>query len=168
MPARADVVFDAFHYHHWRRHWDSLVRATRVQGGAPCPFVGAVTENAGAGMMRLLSMKTRFVSFDRPRVAAAAMVGRAFPFRRWAASMQHRANGPDRSWLIYTYTLEVGPPALRWLLEPPVAWVFGWQTRRRFARLRVFLEQHAADIEQWQSEGRASVAPDHITVTTGE
>ena len=155
MPAREDIVFDAFHYHRWRMRWDSLVRKTRVQGDAPCPFVGAETESGGAGLMRLLSMKTRFVSFDPPRVATAAMVGRAFPFRRWAASMQHRGDGPDRSWLIYTYTLEVGPPALRGLLEPPVAWLFDWQTRRRFARLRTFLETHADEIAQWQAAGRA-------------
>ena len=37
MPASESVVFDAFHHHHWRMHWDSLVRATQVQGGAPCP-----------------------------------------------------------------------------------------------------------------------------------
>lgn len=152
MPAREDVVFDAFHYHHWRSRWDSLVRATKVQGGAPCPYVGAVTESAGAGALRRLSMTTRFVTFDRPRLAAATMVGRSFPFRRWAASMQHRADGPDRSRLIYTYTFEVGPPALRWLLEPPVAWLFERQTRRRFARMRAFLHAHAGEIERWQAE----------------
>lgn len=25
MPAPADVVFDAFHFHVWRARWDSLV-----------------------------------------------------------------------------------------------------------------------------------------------
>lgn len=151
MPAREDVVFDAFHYHCWRLRWDSLVRATRVEGDAPCPFVGAVTDSAGAGALSRLSMKTKFVSFDRPRVAAAAMVGRSFPFSRWAASMQHRPDGTSRSCLIYTYTFEVGPRPLRWLLEPCVAMVFDWQTRRRFDRLRSFLAQHASEIEQWQT-----------------
>jgi hypothetical protein len=152
MPAREDVVFDAFHHQHWRVRWDSLVRATRVQGGAPCPYLGAVTENAGAGLLRALSMRTRFVSFERPRVAAATMLGRSFPFHRWAASMQHRASGPGQSVLIYTYTFETGPPALRWLIERPVAWAFNWQTRRRFARLRRFLQQHAAEVERWQDQ----------------
>lgn len=41
MPAREDVVFDAFHYRYLRPRWDLLVRATRVQGDAPCPSVGA-------------------------------------------------------------------------------------------------------------------------------
>lgn len=153
MPAAEGVVFDAFHFHCWRLRWDSLVRATSVQGDAPCPYVGAVTESDGAGALRKLSMKTRFVSFERPRVAAAVMVGRSFPFRRWAASMQHRPDGMGRSRLIYTYTFEVGPQPLRWLMEPLVALVFDWQTRRRFARLRLFLLDHAAEIERWQMAG---------------
>src|SRR5262249_3392371 len=106
------------------------------------------------GALRRMSMKTRFVSYDRPRVAAATMVGRSFPFRRWAASMQHRTDGPQQSWLIYTYTFDVGPPTLRWLFEPPVVWVFDWQPRRRFARLRSFLQRHAGEVEQWQSKHR--------------
>ena len=50
MPAPEAVVFDAFHFHHWRRQWDSLVRSTTVEGGAPCPSVGAVTHNAAASL----------------------------------------------------------------------------------------------------------------------
>ena len=116
MPAPAEVVFDAFHYHVWRARWDSLVGNARVVGGAPCPFVGAETENTGGGWLRGLSMRTRFVTFDRPHVAAASMIGRSFPFSRWAASMRHRDTQPGRSVLIYVYTIEAGPKALRWLL----------------------------------------------------
>jgi len=150
MPASEAVVFDAFHYHLWRARWDSLVSATHVLGGAPCPFVGAVTENTGAGALRGLSMRTQFVSYDRPRVAAAAMIGQSFPFTKWAASMRHRATGPQQSVLIYTYSFEAGPAWLRWLLTPVVDWIFTWQTRRRFARLQDFLAQHAAEVERWQ------------------
>lgn len=151
MPASEAIVFDAFH-HHWRRRWDSLVSATHVLGGAPCPFVGAVTENAGAGALRGLSMRTQFVSYEPPRVAAATMLGRSFPFTRWAASMRHRATAPNQSLLIYTYSFEVGPTALRWVLEPVVKGIFDWQTRRRFARLRDFLALHADDVAQWQRD----------------
>jgi hypothetical protein len=156
MPARSDIVFDAFHYHHWRSRWDSLVRATHVIGGAPCPFVGAVTENAGAGALRGLSMRTQFVSFERPRVAAAAMIGTSFPFTRWAASMRHQAISDDHSLLIYTYNFDVGPRWLHWLLAPITTAVFDWQTRRRFGRLTAFLRVHAAEVAAWQSQ---SVAP---------
>jgi hypothetical protein len=153
MPANEAIVFDAFHYHHWRMRWDSLVSATHVVGDAPCPFVGAVTENAGAGVLRGLSMRTQFVSYEPSRVAAATMLGRSFPFTRWAASMRHRPTALNQSLLIYTYSFEVGPTVLRWVLEPIVKGIFDWQTRRRFARLRDFLAVHADEVARWQVDG---------------
>lgn len=156
MPASVEVVFDAFHYYQWRARWDSLVSGTKVVGGAPCPSQGAVTENTGAGMLRSLSMRTQFFSYDRPRLAAAKMLGHAFPFTQWAASMRHRSTGLNTSVLVYTYTFEVGPVVLRPFLNPVVAWVFAWQTRRRFARLGTFLSRHADEVLRWQEEsGRA-------------
>ena len=150
MPAPADVVFDAFHYHQWRHRWDSLVSATEVVGGAPCPYVGAVTQNAGGGWMRGLSMQTRFVSYDRPNLAAASMVGTAFPFSRWAASMRHKEVEGQSSLLVYTYTFEVTPHWLAWALRPVVHAVFAHQTRKRFSRLQAYLAKHAQEIVAWQ------------------
>ncbi|WP_339088226.1 SRPBCC family protein [Variovorax paradoxus] len=150
MPAPSDVVFDAFHHHVWRARWDSLVGNARVVGGAPCPYVGAETENTGGGLLRGLSMRTRFVTFDRPHVAAAHMIGRSFPFSRWAASMRHRDTAPGRSVLIYVYTIESGPRALRWLMEPVVARIFMRQTQRRFARMQAFLATNAHEVVEWQ------------------
>jgi hypothetical protein len=155
MPARADVVFDAFHYHHWRSRWDSLVHATHVLGGAPCPYVGAVTDNAGGGLLRPLAMQTEFISYDRPRVAAARMRGRAFPFARWAASMRHQPIDAHRSLMVYTYSFETAPRLLRWLLDPATKRIFDWQTRKRFDRMRDFLAGHAGEVEAWQREVHA-------------
>jgi hypothetical protein len=163
MPASEAIVFDAFHHHHWRLRWDSLVSATRVLGGSPCPFVGAVTENTGAGALRGLSMRTQFVSYEPPRVAAATMLGRSFPFTRWAASMRHRRTASNQSLLIYTYSFATGPRVLRWALEPIVKAIFDRQTRRRFTRLQEFLTTHADEVAHWQrtratdSQANASV-----------
>jgi hypothetical protein len=159
MPASVDVVFDAFHYYQWRARWDSLVSDTHVVGGAPCPYKGAVTENTGAGMLRSLSMRTQFVSYYRPQLAAATMLGQAFPFSQWAASMRHRPTGPHTSVLVYTYTFEVGPAAWWPFLSPVVAWVFAWQKRRRFARLQAFLARHADELVRWQQEPASACTP---------
>jgi hypothetical protein len=152
MPAAAEVVFDAFHYQSWRHRWDSLVHATHVLGGAPCPYVGAVTCNSGGGLLRPLAMQTRFVSYEPARVAAATMVGSSFPFVRWAASMRHRPLAEGRSVMVYTYSFECGPRMLRWAIEPVVKRVFDWQTHRRFARMRSFLQAHAHEVLAWQAE----------------
>lgn len=158
MPASAEVVFDAFHYHYWRARWDSLVQDTRVVGGAPCPYVGAITENAGGGWLRSLSMRTRFISYNRPNVAAAMMIGHSFPFTHWAASMKHRPINARQSLMIYTYTFSAGPKFARWLLEPIVKLLFDWQTRKRFERMRSFLATNAGAIEQWQQENAAAIS----------
>lgn len=152
MPADAAVVFDAFHYHHWRPRWDSLVQSTRVQGGAPCPCVGALSDNGGAGWLRWLSMRTRFVSYERPHLAAAVMEGSHFPFKRWAASMRHVPEVAGRSRMLYTYTLE----SSAWL-EPLVAWAFERSTRKRFARLQTFLARHADEVVRWQEVQRPAL-----------
>lgn len=153
MPASASVVFDAFHYHGWRARWDSLVGHTTIEHGAECPSVGAISTNTEAAWMRGLAMQTRFIKYDRPHIAAATMVAPSFPFARWAASMQHRDVAEGQSVLVYTYTFEVRPIALRWLLEPLVDAVFARQTRRRFAHLQDFLARHATEVQQWQQHG---------------
>lgn len=149
MPAERAVVFDAFHYHRWRARWDSLVRDTRIEGGAPCPSVGAVTRNAGRGWMGALAMRTQFVSYQPGVLAAAVMLGRSFPFARWAASMRHR-DAPGGSLMLYSASFEAAPA---WL-GPLVAAVFEAQTRRRFARLQGFLAREADAVRQWQRQGR--------------
>lgn len=151
MPAACETVFDAFHYHCWRHRWDSLVRDTQVIGGGEHPEVGSRTHNAGAGWLAALSMHTVFLSYDRPRLAAAQMEGRSFPFAQWAASMRHKPLAPGRSLMIYTYTFTtIGPRWMQFCLEPVVRLVFDRQTRRRFGRLQRFLQQHAAEVENWQ------------------
>ncbi len=154
MPAPPEVVFDAFHYHEWRLRWDSLVRETQVEGGGRCPRVGALTSSRGRGLLGGLVMRTRFVTYEPGRLAAAAMEGEAFPFRRWAASMRHEALEGGRSLLVYTYTFEVGPQAFAWLLSAPTRWMFARQTHRRFQRLQRYLDKHAGEIAAWQARGR--------------
>lgn len=154
MPASADVVFDAFHYHRWRQRWDSLVHATHVLDGAPCPFVGATSANTGGGLLRSLSMQTRFISYEPGKLAAATMCASSFPFASWSASMRHRAEAGGRSVMVYTYSFATRPAALRAVMEPVVKLAFDWQTRKRFRRMQQFLARHAAEVEAWQREGR--------------
>ncbi len=155
MPASSSVVFDAFHYHAWRARWDTLVSSTHIEGGAPCPYVGAISENSGSGILHSLSMKTQFVAFSRPMLAAAKMTEQSFPFSRWAASMQHQEIDQKSSTMIYTYTFDVSVYSPAWLVKPVlefmVQWIFDYQTRRRFNRLSNFLATHAEEIEGWQA-----------------
>ena len=66
--------------------------------------------------------------------------------------MRHRAVSDDQSVMIYTYSFIAGPPVLRWLMEPVTRWVFDWQTRKRFTRMRDFLAQHRSEVQAWQQQ----------------
>ncbi len=157
MPAPCEVVFDAFHHRLWRMRWDTLVGPGGVEHDAPCPSVGALTWNRGRGLLGGIVMHTRFVRFDRPHLAAAAMEGRAFPFARWAASMKHEpvpASSEVRSRLVYTVTFDVVGGPLRTPLAFIVERAFARQTRRRFAALARFLAHHAGEVQTWQQAGR--------------
>jgi len=100
--------------------------------------------------MRGLSMRTQFVAYDRPRLAAASMLGQSFPFNRWAASMRHKEVADGHSVLVYTYTFDVGPRWVAWCIRPFVERIFERQTRKRFGRLSTYLAGHAQEISDWQ------------------
>ena len=151
MNAPCSAVFDAFHHHELRQRWDSLVKHPVLENGNEWPSVGAITYNPGSGWKRLLSMRTEFVSFERPKLAAARMVGSYFPFQCWAASIKHRPLPNSQSQLIYVYNLQAS-----WWLSGWAGWavhlVFRFETKRRFLKMQAYLQNHAIEIVQWQME----------------
>ena len=142
MPARADLAFDAFHYHHWRGQWDSLVSRTQVQHGAPLFPAWRHFRKHRAGALRALSMRTQFVSYHRPTLAAARDDRARRSVHAMAASMRHQPDGPDRSLLI-SYTFDVARYACAGSLSHLYAGYSNARPRQRFARLAQFLAVHA-------------------------
>ena len=64
----------------------------------------------------------------------------------------HKDLDNGQSVLLYTYTFEVGPRYIAWIIRPFVERVFDYQTRKRFGRLRTYLTNHAQEITRWQQE----------------
>jgi hypothetical protein len=153
MDAPCEVVFDAFHHHELRQRWDSLVKHPILENGDEWPSVGAVTFNPGTGWTRFLSMRTRFISFDRPTIAAATMVGITFPFQTWSASLKHLPLPDEQSNLIYVYNIKAS-----WYLRGWAGWVvhavFRHETHRRFLRMQKYLAIYASEIKVWQAARR--------------
>lgn len=153
MDAPCEVVFDAFHHHQLRQRWDSLVKHPVLENGNEWPSVDAVTFNPGTGWTRLLSMRTRFISFDRPKIAAATMVGLSFPFQTWSASLKHLPLPNQQSQLIYVYNIRAS-----WYLRGWAGWivhaVFRHETRKRFLQMQRYLAAHAHEVEAWQAARR--------------
>lgn len=145
MPATAAEVFEAFHDHQVRLRWDTLLSHASVEGGGRHPAVGAVSVNIGRGWKRLFRLRTRFMTYDPPYLAAATLVAPAGLFREWSASLRHRDHGDGTSALIYTFSLALRP---RWLHRIGARWVhaqFERETRARFTALAEYLrQQHGA------------------------
>lgn len=144
MPAPSAEVFEAFHNHSVRLEWDTLLAVAFVEGGGRHPYPGAITTNRGRGWKRALGMRTRFLTYDPPRLASATLVAPTGVFAHWAASMSHRDRSDGTSDLTYTFTIKLRPRWLRWILDPIAARVFERETRLRFAAMAAFLRKRDA------------------------
>lgn len=142
MPGTAAAAFEAFHNHALRLQWDTLLAVAYVEGGGSHPYVGAITVNWGKGWKRLLGMRTRFVSYEPPRLAAAVLLEPIGLFAHWAASLRHRDLGDGRSELDYAFHIRLRPRWLGWMFDPLAAWVFARETRKRFAAMAAHLERN--------------------------
>lgn len=145
MPAPSAVAFESFFNHAVRRRWDTLLDVNYVEGGGDHPYAGAISSNEGRGWKRGLAMRTRFVAYDPPRVAAARMIECVGPFASWAASMRFRDRDDGTCDMWYTYAIRFRPPWLdRW---------FGWaggmlferETRMRFAAMAAYLRANGRE-----------------------
>jgi hypothetical protein len=96
---------------------------------------GASSVCVGRRWLGGIALKTVYVVFERPRVAAVKMVNAPPFFATWAASIRHEALGPDRSRVVYVWTVTARPGWLRWLLEPVMNRVFRWEIGKRLRAL---------------------------------
>lgn len=135
IPASAREVFDLVHDYERRLSWDTLLREAYVESGDRAGL-GVVTVCAGRWLIGGLRLRTVYVSFVPGVVAAVKMLDRPPLFGKWAASIRHEPLGERRSRLTYTYNFRSRPRWLAFLLEPILAVVFRWETRRRLRALR--------------------------------
>lgn len=143
IPAPSGEVFDLVHDYGRRLEWDTLLRAAYLDDGFTQAGKGATSVCVGRRSLGGLALKTRYVSFDRPKVAAVKMVNSPPFFDTWAASIRHVDAGEGASRITYTFSFTAKPRWLRWLFEPIMLVVFRWETRKRlhalaahFARVR--------------------------------
>jgi hypothetical protein len=139
MPASCDAVFDLVHDYPRRLEWDTLLREAFVEGGGAATR-GAVAVCRGRWLVGGLTVRTVYVSFTRGEVAAVKMIDRSMLFARWAASIRHEPVAEGRSRIVYTYNFRARPRVLAFLLEPILAIVFRWETRKRLRALQRALE----------------------------
>jgi hypothetical protein len=141
IPAPASAVFALLHDYQRRLEWDTLLSAAYLTGGHEAAGLGVTSVCVGRGMLGRIAMRTVYVAFDPPRLAAVKLIGNPPWFASWAASIRHDdlpgevSVEPFRSRVTYTWTFAARPRLLAPFLEPIMQWIFERETRRRLAAL---------------------------------
>src|ERR1051326_4470898 len=135
LPAPQEVVFDVLHDYSRRLEWDTLLRAAYLDDGFTVAGKGVTSVCVGRRVLGGLALKTVYVSFERPRLAAVKMVNSPAFFLSWAASIQHIVISERESRITYKFHFTAKPRSLRLILEPVMRRVFVWETQRRLRAL---------------------------------
>lgn len=141
IPASSEAVFDLLHDYSRRLEWDTLLRAAYLDDGFTTAGRGATSVCVGRRSLGGFALKTVYVTFERPAVAAVKLLNRPPFFDTWAASIRHADLAPGESRITYTYTFTARPRWLRFALEPLMARVFAWETRRRLRALAAYVRE---------------------------
>lgn len=136
IPAPSGAVFDLIHDYARRLEWDPLLSAAYLDDGHSVAAKGATSVCVGRRSLGGIALKTVYVSFERPRLAAVKMVNAPPFFLSWAASIHHEDLAPQQSRITYRFHFTTKPRLLRFLLDPILQQVFAWETGKRLSALR--------------------------------
>jgi hypothetical protein len=141
IPARRADVFRLLHDYNRRLEWDTLLQEARLTDGFQVARLHATSVCKGRTFLGGIAMKTAYVSYREPDVAAVRMVNSPPFIDSFAASIRHHdlANGSSR--LEYTYSFTARPLWLRPLLHPAMQFIFRLETKRRLRALRQFFQK---------------------------
>ena len=134
--ASSAEVFALLHDYARRLDWDTLLSAARLEDGATQAGLGVESTCVGKPSLGGLALRTRYVAFRPPELAAVEMVNRPPFFASFAASIRHQDTGPASSLVTYRFTFQARPRFLRSLLHPVMAAIFRAETRKRLAALQ--------------------------------
>ncbi len=153
IAASCEEVFEVVHDYSIRLHWDTLLsKACVLDGPSAKAALGVRTLCVGRASLARLGMETVYVSFQRPSVAAVRMTRGPWFIAEFAASIRHQplpgqiplTPGSPGSRVIYKLRLRTRPRLFRFLLDPILQAVFLWETRKRLAALKRFIETRKA------------------------
>lgn len=152
IPAPSAEVFRLLHDYGRRLEWDTLLQEARLCDHWAEAQLHATSVCTGRWYLGGIALKTEYVSFEPPFIAAVKMLNRPPFFDTFAATIRHRDLLEGTSCVEYKYNFTARPAWLRWLLHPVMAAVFRWETRKRLRALRqFFLDGQAGKLPQPRS-----------------
>lgn len=138
IPATSAEVFRLLHDYNRRLEWDTLLQDARLCENWTVAQLHATSICTGRWYLGGLALRTEYVSFDSPNVAAVKMLNRPPFFDAFAATIRHRDLNDGSSSIEYKYNFIARPMCLRWMLHPIMDTIFRWETRKRLRALRRF------------------------------
>jgi hypothetical protein len=145
VPATSAAVFALLHDYDRRLEWDTLLSAAYLDDGFTTAAKGATSVCVGRWYLGRIALKTEYVRYDPPRLAAVKMINRPLLFESWAAAIHHEDIDLVSSRVTYTWTFTARPRWLRWLLGPLMNRLFHSETRRRLAALAKCVSSNKCD-----------------------
>lgn len=136
IQAPAREVFDLVHDYTRRLEWDTLLSAAYLEDGYAGAAKGATSVCVGRWYLGRIALKTVYVVFDRPEVAAVKMVNRPPFFDTWAASLRHEDTDNGASRIVYAFHFTAKPRILRFVLDPLMEAIFRSEVRKRLRALK--------------------------------
>lgn len=138
IPAPSAAVFDLLHDYRRRLQWDTLLQAAYLEDGVQGAAKGVTSVCVGRKSLGSITLKTVYVTFEPPTLAAVKMINAPLFFQTWAASIRHEDISAYESRLTYKVQFTAKPKLLRFLLEPLLQRIFVWETRKRLRALKAF------------------------------
>jgi hypothetical protein len=142
IPATSAEVFRLLHDYDRRLEWDTLLQSACLCDGATEAQLHATSVCTGRWYLGGIALKTEYVSFNAPHVAAVKMLNRPPFFETFAATIRHQDSPDGTSTIEYKYHFTARPSWLRWLLHPVMAAIFRWETRKRLKALQRWFATH--------------------------
>jgi len=139
VDANAQQLFHWMHDYDLRVQWDTFTQSTLLSGAKA--GVGGVVRSTSKN--NGLSMDTVYVSFQPGKVAAVKMVQGPYIFNSFAGSWNFHEINPQRTRVVFSYSMKARPRWLSWLLTPAVVCVFQRETKKRIASLQAWAGQYA-------------------------
>ncbi len=140
IPAPSTAVFDLLHDYARRLEWDTLLQAAYLDDGHRTAGKGVTSVCVGRKALGGIALRTVYVVFERPSLAAVKMVNTPPFFQSWAASIQHEDLPEHASRITYTFQFTAKPAWLGFFLDPLMQRIFVWETRKRLRSLRAFFQ----------------------------
>src|SRR6185437_15973379 len=104
IPAPAADVFRLLHDYDRRLEWDTLLQAAYLTDSSQEAGLGAVSVCKGRSHLGGIALKTVYVSFNPPHVAAVKMTNCPPFFQSFAACIRHRDLSPTSSSIEYKFS----------------------------------------------------------------